>query len=79
MNISKRTQFQLDRLPKDHPLTPAMKAAMVAAAAASEGFVGHKIALESDRRLTELGRRPKLQEALTGNYGEAWVKAKAPG
>jgi hypothetical protein len=35
MNVSPRTKTLLDRLPKDHPLTPSMKAAMVSAAAAT--------------------------------------------
>jgi hypothetical protein len=78
MNISPRTKTLLDRLPKDHPLTPAMKAAMIAAAAASEGFVGHKIALSADRRMTPLGQRQALHDALTGNHGKAWARAKAP-
>jgi hypothetical protein len=77
MAISARTQTLLDRLPKDHPLTPAMEAAMVAAAAASEGFAGHKIALASDKRMTPLGQRQALQAALTGNHGKQWARANA--
>jgi hypothetical protein len=63
MNISPRTKTLLDRLP-DHPLTPSMRTAMIAAAAASEGFAGHKIALGSDRRMTPLGQRQALHDAL---------------
>jgi hypothetical protein len=77
MNISPRTKTLLDRLPKDHPLSPSMRDAMIAAAAASEGFVGHRIALASDRRMTELGQRQALRDALTGNHGKAWARAKA--
>jgi hypothetical protein len=78
MTVSPRTKTLLDRLPKDHPLTPAMKAAMIAALAAAEQFAGHKIALASDGRSTPRGQREKLQEALTQNHGKAWARAKAP-
>jgi hypothetical protein len=54
-----------------------MRTAMIAAAAASEGFAGHKIALASDRRMTELGQRQALRDALTGNHGKAWARANA--
>src|SRR5438876_11899863 len=77
MTISPRTKTLIDRLP-DHPLSPSMRDAMIAAAAASEGFSGHKIALQSDQRMTEVGRREALREALTQNYGKQWARAKAP-
>jgi hypothetical protein len=77
MNISPRTKTLLDRLPKDHPLSPSMRTAMIAAAAASEGFAGHKIALASDRRMTELGQRQALNESLTQNHGKQWARANA--
>jgi sulfur carrier protein ThiS len=77
MNVSHRTQTLLDRLPTGHPLAPAMRDAMIAALAAAEGFSGHKIALASDRRMTPLGRRQALQEALTANHGKAWARAAA--
>jgi hypothetical protein len=80
MNISKLTQTLLDpfdRLP-DHPLKPAMRAAIIATRAAAEGFAGHKIALSADRRMTPLGQRQALQDALTQNHGKAWARAKAP-
>jgi hypothetical protein len=77
MNVSPRTQTLLDRLPKDHPLSPSMRSAMIAAAAASEGFAGHKIALASDGRMTELGQRQALRDALTANHGKAWARANA--
>jgi hypothetical protein len=77
MSVSPRTQSLIARLPKNHPLAPAMKAAMIAAAAASEGFVGHRIALSADRRMTPLGQRQALQDALAGNHGKAWARAKA--
>jgi hypothetical protein len=77
MTISHRTQTLIDRVPKNHQLSSSMTAAMVAALAASEGFSGHKVALASDRRMTELGQRQALQEALTGNHGKAWARAKA--
>jgi hypothetical protein len=76
MNISARTKTLLDRLP-DHPLSASMRTAMIAAAAASEGFAGHKIALESDGRMTPLGKSHALKEALTGNHGKAWARANA--
>src|SRR5258706_3249789 len=78
MNISPRTKTLLDRLPKDHPLTPSMRTAMVAALATAEQFSGHKIALASDGRMTQLGQRQALTDALTGKYGKALVRAKAP-
>jgi hypothetical protein len=78
MSVSPRTQLLIDRVSKDHPLSPSMKAAMIAALAASEGFAGHKIALASDRRMTPLGQRQALRDALTGNHGKAWARAKAP-
>ena len=78
MNISPRTKTLIDCLPKNHPLAPKMRDAMIEALAASEGFAGHKIALASDRRMTELGQRQALQDALTGNHGKAWARAKAP-
>jgi hypothetical protein len=78
MNISYRTQTLLDRLPKDHPLSPSMRTAMIAAAAASEGFVGHKIALASDGRMTPRGQQDALRESLTQNHGKQWARAKAP-
>jgi hypothetical protein len=78
MTISQKTQWLLDRLPKDHPLAPSMRDAMIAAAAASEAFAGHKIALRSDRRMTDLGRRDALKDAITQNYGKQWAAAKAP-
>src|SRR6266850_1073215 len=78
MTVSPRTQSLLNRLPKDHPLAPSMRAAMIAAAAASEGFSGHKIALRSDRRMTDLGRRDALKDVLTQNFGKQWAAAKAP-
>jgi hypothetical protein len=78
MTISPRTQSLIDRLPKDHPLTPAMKAAMIAALTAGEQYAGYKIAIASDKRMTELGRHQALQDALTGNHGKAWARAKAP-
>jgi hypothetical protein len=77
MTISPRTKTLLDPMPKDHPLTPPMQAAMIAGEAANEGFAGHKIALASDRRVTELGQRQKLQEELVGNHGKQWAKASA--
>ena len=77
MNVSPRTQSLLNRLPKGHPLTPAMRDAMIAAAAASEGFAGHKIALQSDGRMTPRGQQDALREALTGNHGKAWARANA--
>jgi hypothetical protein len=77
MNISPRTQTLLDRLPKDHPLAPSMRAAMISAAAASEGFAGHKIALSADRRMTPLGQRQALKDALTQNHGKQWARANA--
>jgi hypothetical protein len=55
-----------------------MRAAIINSRPASEGFAGHKIALTSDRRMTELGRRQALQDALTQNHGKAWARAKAP-
>jgi len=78
MTISPRTQSLLNRLPKDHPLAPSMRDAMIAAAAASEGFSGYKIALATDGRSTPRGQREKLQEALTQNHGKALARAKAP-
>jgi hypothetical protein len=77
MNISHRTKTLIDRLPKDHPLTPSMKAAMIAAAAASEGFAGHKIALASDGRMTPRGQQDALRESLTQNHGKQWARANA--
>jgi hypothetical protein len=77
MNISPRTRTLLDRLPKDHPLSPSMKAAMIAALAAAEQFAGHKIALASNPEITERGQRRALRDALTGNHGKQWAKAKA--
>jgi hypothetical protein len=81
MNISKLTQKSFldpfDRLP-NHPLKPAMRSAMIAARAAAEQFGGHRIALASDRRMTELGQRQALRDALTGDHGKAWSRAKAP-
>jgi hypothetical protein len=77
MNISPRTKTLLDRLPKDHPLSPSMRDAMTAALAASEGFSGHAIALASDGRSTPRGQREKLQESLTQNHGKQWARANA--
>src|SRR3984893_8625643 len=76
MNVSARTKTLIDRLP-DHQLTPSMKAAMIAAAAASEGFAGHKIALQSDGRMTPRGQQDALRESLTQNHGKAWARANA--
>jgi hypothetical protein len=77
MNISARTQSLLDRLPKDHPLAPSMRSAMIAAAAASEGFVGRRIALQSDGRMTPRGQQDALRESLTQNHGKQWARANA--
>jgi hypothetical protein len=77
MNISHRTQTLIDRVPKNHPLSSSMTAAMVAALAAGEQFAGHKIALQSDDRMTAKGRSQALRDALTGNHGKQWAKAKA--
>jgi hypothetical protein len=76
MNISERTKTLLDRLP-NHPLAPSMKAAMIAAAAASEEFVVHKIALASDGRMTPRGQQEALRDALTNTHGKQWAKAKS--
>jgi hypothetical protein len=78
MNISRRTQTLIDRLPKDHPLAPSMRDAMIAALAASEQFSGHKVALASDGRMTQRGQQEALKEALTNTHGKAWARAKAP-
>jgi hypothetical protein len=77
MSVSPRTKTLLDRVP-DHPLAPSMRTAMIAALAASEQFSGHKIALASDGRMTALGQRQALTDALTGKYGKALARAKAP-
>jgi hypothetical protein len=58
-------------------LSPSMRSAMIAAAAASEGFAGHKIALASDGRMTPRGQQDALREALTQNHGKVWARAKA--
>src|ERR1700675_1813048 len=76
MNVSARTKTLIDRLP-NHPLAPSMKAAMIAAAAASEGFAGHKIALASDGRMTPRGQQDALRESLTQNHGKQWARANA--
>jgi hypothetical protein len=78
MNISHRTQTLLDRVPKNHPLSAAMRDAMIAALAAGEQFAGHKIALSSDGRMTQRGQQEALKEALTNTHGKAWARAKAP-
>jgi hypothetical protein len=80
MNISKLTQTLLDpfdRLP-DHPLKPAMRSAIIDVRAAAEGFGGHKIALQSDDRMTPKGRSQALRDSLVQNHGKAWARAKAP-
>jgi hypothetical protein len=77
MSVSPRTQTLIDRVAKNHPLSSSMRSAMIAAAAASEGFVGHKIALQSDGRMTPRGQQDALREALTGNHGKAWARANA--
>jgi hypothetical protein len=76
MNVSPRTATLLARLP-DHPLSASMRTAMIAAAAASEGFVGHKIALESDGRMTPRGQQDALRESLAQNHGKQWARANA--
>jgi len=78
MNISPRTQTLIDRLPKNHPLTPQMRDAMIAAHAASEQFSGHKIALASDGRRTPIGQRDELRAALTNKYGKQLARAAQP-
>jgi hypothetical protein len=75
---SARTQTIVDLVPKNHPLSASMETAIVDALGTSEQFGGHKIALASDRRMTELGQRQALQEALTGNHGKALARANAP-
>jgi hypothetical protein len=77
MNVSKRTQTLIDRLPKGHPLSATMRDAMIAALAASEGFGGHKIALQSDDRMTPKGRSQALRDSLVQNHGKQWARAKA--
>jgi hypothetical protein len=77
MNISPRTQTLIDLLPKNHPLTPSMRDAIIAASAAGEGFAGHKIALASDGRMTPRGQSQALQEALTTTHGKRWARAKS--
>jgi hypothetical protein len=77
-NLGKRNQDLLDRLPKDHALSASMRDAMIAALATAEQFSGHKIALASDRRMTELGQRQALKDALMANHGREWARAKAP-
>src|ERR1700675_4726012 len=76
MNVSARTKTLIDRLP-NHPLAPSMKAAMIAAAAASEGFAGRKIAQASDGRMTPRGQQDALRESLTQNHGKQWARANA--
>jgi hypothetical protein len=78
MNISARTKTLLDRLPKNHPLAPSMRTAMIEALAAAEQFAGYKIGLSSDRRMTELGQRQALSESLAQNHGKQWARAKQP-
>jgi hypothetical protein len=80
MTISKLTQTLLDpfdRLP-DHRLKPAMRDAVIAVRAASEGFTGRKIALQSDGRMTARGQQDALMESLTQNHGKQWARARAP-
>jgi hypothetical protein len=78
MTISPRAQSLLDRVPKDHPLSAPMRDAVIAALAAGEQFAGHKIALQSDDRMTPKGRSQALRDSLTQNHGKQWARAKAP-
>jgi hypothetical protein len=78
MNISPRTQSLIDRLPKDHPLAPAMKTAMIAALAAGEQYAGYRIAIAADTRMTPLGRSHALRDELTGRFGKTLARAKQP-
>jgi hypothetical protein len=77
MNISARTKTIIDLLPKNHPLTPSMRDAIIAASAAGEQFGGRKIALASDARMSALGRQHELNLSLTTNHGPALVRAGA--
>jgi hypothetical protein len=78
MNISARTKTLLDRLPKNHPLSASMKAAMTAALAAGEEFTAHKSQLSRDARMTPLGRSEALRAALTDKFGKALARAAQP-
>jgi hypothetical protein len=77
MNISPRTKTLIDLLPKGHRLTPSMRDAIIAASAAGEQFGGRKIALQSDARMSALGRQQALNLSLTTNHGPALVRAGA--
>jgi hypothetical protein len=78
MNISPRTQSLLNRLPKNHPLAPSMRDAMIAALAAGEELADHKSTLSKDGRMTPLGQSQALKDALTNTFGKALARAKAP-
>src|SRR5882762_10190791 len=77
MTVSSRTQSLIARLP-NHPLAASMRTAMIDALAAGEAFADHKATLARDGRMTELGKSQALRDALTGNFGKQWAKAKAP-
>jgi hypothetical protein len=76
MTVSKRTETIIDRLPPNHQLTPSMRSVMADALTAGEQYAGYKIAIASDKRMTELGKRQALKDEFTGRFGKTLVRAK---
>jgi hypothetical protein len=78
MNISPRTQTLLDRLPKNHRLTPTMRGVIVGVSAANERFADYKNTLSKDALKTELGRAQALREAFTKTFGKDLIRHREP-
>ena len=78
--ISQRTQQILDRLERHnaHPLTPAIKDAVIQAHTAAEAFAAKKAELASSGTLTPRGQHQALRDSLVHDYGKALARSRDP-
>lgn len=77
MNVSERTQSLLDRVP-NHPSAAMAKRAMTDALAAAEAFAAHKARMATEGKLTSMGQKEELRQALSGEFGKAVARARDP-